>query len=718
MTQDPGSGRPAPDGRWRHARRVALGVGTAASLLVLSATAQAADPPGLAGSAPPADATARQAGSTPAPVGARPTGVARGARAALPAARPRWATAQAADGLVDRDQQITVVVSLPWNHADGLRQTIEAVSTPSSPQYGRYLTPAQFRRRFGPDLAVRRRVRQWLQDSGLTVDGSSASGSRIVAHGSATVVERAFATRLNTYRVQGRTRRAPTATPTAPADVAPAIDAVEGLDDSQATPGATGAAAPTATRPGKPAGGRQQVPPPAIFRNARPCADYWAQQTAADVPPAFGAQQPLVTCGYTASQIRSAYGLAGGDDGSGQAVAIVDAWASSTIAQDTDTWSRRHGVAPLAAGQLDQSLTPARAYTARAADLELASSWTGEETLDVQAVHGVAPKARIVYAGALSPSDRDLNNALSDVIESGKARIASNSYGEPETATSPASRAAFDAIAAEAAATGVGLYFSSGDDGDEIANTGTRTADSSASSPLVTAVGGTSLGVGAQGQYLFETAWGIGVSPLSADRTTWSPAPGSPESYQSGAGGGTSAVYGQPPYQRGIVPAAIATQYPGAGAPHRAVPDVGALADPNTGYLVGQTQTAPDGSVVYDEYRIGGTSLASPLLAAIVATADQRRSAAGRPPVGFANPALYALPAATLHDVDDSSQPQRAVVRIDYANGADDGDGLITSLRTFGQVGTLTSAPGYDTTTGRGSPNGQAFLGALATIGR
>ena len=77
----------------------------------------------------------------------------------------------------------------------------------------------------------------------------------------------------------------------------------------------------------------------------------------------------------------------------------------------------------------------------------------------------------------------------------------------------------------------------------------------------------------------------------------------------------------------------------------RNVPDIGAVGDPQTGFLVGQTQTFPGGAA-YDEYRIGGTSLSSPLMAGIMALADQ---AAGHPH-GFANPLFYAH-AGAFYDV-------------------------------------------------------------------
>ena len=94
----------------------------------------------------------------------------------------------------------------------------------------------------------------------------------------------------------------------------------------------------------------------------------------------------------------------------------------------------------------------------------------------------------------------------------------------------------------------------------------------------------------------------------------------------------------------------------------RGVPDVAALADPQTGLLVGQTQTFPNGAY-YDEYRIGGTSLASPIFAGIMALANQK---AGKS-LGFANPLFYANPGA-FYDV---VSVKTAVARRNFNNSVD-----------------------------------------------
>jgi subtilase family serine protease len=142
----------------------------------------------------------------------------------------------------------------------------------------------------------------------------------------------------------------------------------------------------------------------------------------------------------------------------------------------------------------------------------------------------------------------------------------------------------------------------------------------------------------------------------------------------------------------------------------RAVPDIALDGDPQTGMLVGETQTFPDGSVRYSEYRIGGTSLSSPLYAGLEAVADQ---AAGHPH-GFNNPALYALAGGpVLHGIRGKS-PYPAVVRVNYNNSVDASDGTSVVLRSLDdEAQTLHLAPGWDNLTGVGTPNGPGYVKAL-----
>jgi subtilase family serine protease len=128
------------------------------------------------------------------------------------------------------------------------------------------------------------------------------------------------------------------------------------------------------------------------------------------------------------------------------------------------------------------------------------------------------------------------------------------------------------------------------------------------------------------------------------------------------------------------------------------------------GYLVGQTQTYPDGSTRYSEYRLGGTSLSSPIYAGLVALAQQK---AGHT-FGFLNPALYST-AGTSANNDILPTSGLGVARNDYTNSVDASGGYTVSFRTFDFDDGLTihTRPGYDDVTGIGSPNGTAWLDAL-----
>ncbi|MEU8760180.1 S53 family peptidase [Streptomyces sp. NPDC048659] len=599
-----------------------------------------------------------------------------GGRTALAGARPAWATASADKGGTARTARVDARVYLAGRDPQGLTAYAAAVSDPKSPRYGAYLTPAQVRERFGATPAQVRAVTRWLTDAGLTV--THADDHYLAVTGDVAAAQRAFATQLHDYRKGGATYRAPTTAPSAPGALADAVLTVTGLDT------APHRATHQDTLPGPGAG----------FRNAGPFSTYYGSNTASSLPDAYGGKVPYAIKGYTGRQLRAAYG-AGGYTGRGVTVAITDAYASPTIAADARTYAGRNGDKGYRPGQLRQ-VTPAE-YT-HTEDCD-ASGWYGEETLDVEAVHAVAPDANVVYVAGASCNDPDLLDALNKIVDKRLADIVSNSWGDIEANETPEIAAAYDHTFKLGAVEGIGFYFSSGDNGDEVANTGTKQVDTPANSAWVTAVGGTSLAVGKGDRYRFETGWGTLKAPLAADGTGWT---GFPGAYTSGAGGGTSATVRQPAYQRGVVPDALAKAT--GPAPMRTVPDIAAVGDPNTGFLVGQTQTWADGSVAYDEYRIGGTSLAAPVVAGLQALAQQARHL----PIGFANPSIYArYGSPLLHDVTDhplGAGRELAVARNDFANGTDASDGLVTSVRSLGKDSSLAAVPGYDPVTGVGTP--------------
>ena len=372
-----------------------------------------------------------------------------------------------------------------------------------------------------------------------------------------------------------------------------------------------------------------------------------------------------------------------------------------TPAADADQWSVNRGLPQFKANQFTQIVAPGTYHHPESGKKQDPQGWYGEETLDVEAVHGMAPDANIVYVGA--PNNfQDLDAALNYAVDKDVAPIITNSYGFDTEALPPGFIKPQEETIMQGVIEGIGIYFSSGDNSDESLVEGSATTDWPASSPFVTSVGGTTLGVGANNNYLFETGWGTTKSTWNG--TAWSPA--APGSWIYGAGGGVSQLFAEPSYQQGVVPASVFTAQ---GRTGRAVPDIAAIADPNTGYLIGETQTFPDGTAKYSEYRIGGTSLASPIVAGIMALANQ---AAGHP-LGFANPLLYSLAgSSSFRDVTNPSSTV-AMVRVDYVNSVDASNGTTASLRTANQTLSLATTPGWDDVTGLGSPTA-ALLAALA----
>jgi subtilase family serine protease len=317
----------------------------------------------------------------------------------------------------------------------------------------------------------------------------------------------------------------------------------------------------------------------------------------------------------------------------------------------------------------------------------------------------MATGAKIVYVGAADCLS-GLDNAWASAIDNHIADVITNSWTDGTddiTLLGSAYVAFYQQFSLEAALTGITVNFSSGDSGDHTSggtDLAAKTVEFPADLPYVTGVGGTSVLIGSRGQWLGEHGWQNAYSRLT--NGAWTPSP--PGTYNSGGGGGTSQLFTQPFYQAGRVPASISEYY--GSTPMRAVPDIAMPGDPNTGFEVGETQVFPDGTH-WDQYRIGGTSLSSPLLAGVVAVADQLRHRS----LGFINPLYYRLLGTrALHDIVAPTSPL-AQVRTDYVNSLDNTQGKFFRLQTIDvQSSTLHDTPGYDDETGVGTPNGPAFF--------
>jgi subtilase family serine protease len=649
-------------------------------------------------------------GITAAPASARP------ARSPLRGSVPRWAQPGRDRGDAAGSQSVTVTVYLPLRNADAAQALVQQLSDPASASYGQYLSPDAFSQRFSPSDSDFAAVKGFLRGAGLNVGDVAEDNRYVEATGTLAQAESAFDTRVHRFAYRGRVLQAPTQDLSIPSSLSGKVLAVTGLDQSG-----------TLTRPQRngdlpgassPAGERQNAgtgaPPPDAFVNAPPCSTYFGEKIASQYPSVNGQKVPFAPCGYTPAQFQGAYGTAGlvsrGIDGRGVTVAITDAYAAPTILQDANTYATSHGQQPFRNGQFQQILPkqPFRyGYDDKGhGDLCGEQGWYGEETLDVEAVHAMAPGADVLYVAGRSCDDPDLLKALDTIVSKRRADIITNSWGDIGEDVPADTLRAYTATFVQAALEGIGVFFSSGDEGDDSLDTedGSPAVDFPASHPLVTAVGGTALGVTQNNGYGFETGWATGSSTLSDDGSAWDPP--FPGDFLYGGGGGTSSLFPEPFYQRDTVPASVAQG-------HRAVPDIAMDGDPQTGMLVGETQTFPDGSVRYSEYRIGGTSLSSPLYAGLEALADQ----VARRPHGFANPAIYAVNRNVLHDVT-APNTHPAVVRVNFNNSVDASDGTTVLLRSLDdEAQSLHLTNGWDNITGVGTPNGAGYVGALGARG-
>ena len=639
--------------------------------------------------------------------------------------------------------KIDLEVVLKLADQPGAATFAHSVSTPGNPAYGKYLTAKQWEARFSPSAASVAGVTAFLRRSGLKVGTVPADRLFVPATGTAAQIEQAFGTSLALYKVQGTTLRLATRSLSVPADIA---DAVAGVSDVNQTvmhpahttgaPASSTQAAASSTQAAAPG---QSIPQPPGFRVGTPCGQYFNQQLDTVLPPyghGYPANPPWAVCGYTGPQLRLAYGLTGGATGRGVTVGIVDAYTSPTLFSDAHKFANQTDPGnPLRANQFAE--LPAKAYNQ--VKLCDAPGWFGEQTLDVEAVHDTAPGANILFAGAHNCENGPLVRSLNKIVEGHLADVVTNSYGDPagDALDSANDRAVYDNVLLMAGATGISVMFSSGDWEDNYTLTGTTSPTFPASSPWATGIGGTTLAIGSDGSRLNEWGWSTARSFLcnaayvaaggctASQENTWLPID---LALDGGSGGGTSSVYPQPPYQAGVVPKSLSES--GSSTPMRVEPDISMEADPGTGMLVGETQTFPDGTY-YDTYRIGGTSVASPLFAGVVARADQT---AGRP-LGFLNPAMYSLSGQSnaIYDVLPAGKLDQS--RADFANSLDATDGILYSTRIIDYEGLeqycATAAPsscatqqltqhvtrGYDNMTGIGAPS-SGFITALVTAAR
>ncbi len=374
---------------------------------------------------------------------------------------------------------------------------------------------------------------------------------------------------------------------------------------------------------------------------------------------------------YTPAQIRAAYGLAAlpaagaaisptlaAQLGAGQTIYIIDAYHDATALSDLNLFSAKFGLPtcanvtipataalPLAKPPSSCTFSQVNATTTAAMTATVPvfnGSWAPESKLDVQWAHAIAPLARIVLIEMPSSLSSYILGANLLATKMGPG-VVSMSFGSTEAGWAPTTDSYF-------AGAGMTYVAAAGDAGSEVLWP--------AVSPHVLAVGGTGLKWSGSGTR-YEAAWAY-------------------------TGGGLSAYESLPAWQSGVVPAG------GSALVRRAVPDVAFNANPMTGEYV--ALTLPGAATVWSSY--GGTSIAAPQWAGIVAVANAQRAANSKAVLGDFHSLLY-----------------QSIGKVPGTYAASFGD-IVDG--TNGTCATCRAGTGYDQATGWGTPNSAQLMQQLA----
>jgi subtilase family serine protease len=636
-------------------------------------------------------------------------------------------------GPVSPSIPIEITVWLKVRDATALDSTLAA----QADQGAAWLSNEQMQSRHAPGAEAVTAVSHFLKEQGLTVTGIGPQNLFVKASATVATVESAFRVELHRYQLRYQLLHASSSAPTLPTGIAPLVASIGGLSDLRAQPYF---ARPTVS-PGAMTNIARQTDPEAVKPRPLPfnakanglvfsarCfraptsvsfSDPIAGVTASFEGNRYGAdvtnttQGTLPPCGYQPSDLQTAYNLTplykAGLDGTGTTVAIVDAYGSTTIAADVAAFSTAMGLPPA-------NLTIIGTPTESNFSTDGNAGWATETTLDVEWVHAIAPGANIVLVVTPTNFFSDLLAGVATASMQPGVVAISNSWGGFESFTDNPTRQAADTIFKMANAKGQTVNFASGDYGNFVVFLPWVDVSWPTSSPYVTGVGGVSVGLDANKHITLQTSWGNNISLLSFGGTPFDPPLNF--GFQFGGGGGTSNVYRQPGYQRGL------------GGERRLVPDISWVADPYTGVEIIYT-----GDALGDQFIevIGGTSASCPMFSGLWGIATQR----AHHKLGPAAPRLYQLPAGAITDVLASPTSEHNVTGdLTDANGPQElttwelalplqGQQTFFSTLynspfsptwwalTFGTDSTLAAGPGWDPATGLGVPNGWNFVQAL-----
>jgi subtilase family serine protease len=642
-------------------------------------------------------------------------------------------------GAEDQSKQIPVTLWLTHHDQADFDEAVREMYDRSSANYHHFLTLKEYEARFAPRASEMATVRQQLEANNLHVTAVDKMNHYVTAEGRVSDVQRAIGTQINLVKLNGEVHRVP-ASDIAVSGAAGKLVAAAQVSDLRYTAYAAPAKDPDTGVPFSGAkitsgsnglfftsfclrGVEQQEFttgggfPKAIYKGNR----YGAPLTSG--PP------NLPPCGYDAANLQKAYGLTQafkkGLNGTGQTIVIVDGFGSNTILADAGEFSLLNGLPALTPSNF-QIIYPNGSATCTATNGCIAGNWQFETTLDVESAHSIAPDANIALIETADNSFTNLDIGNLYAIENELGNVISNSFGISEIALVvflPSELVVENNLSETAAALGISQQISTGDSGDNLAldvvdfGIDSVSPNAGASSPYVTAVGGTSLFLNNNSTINFQTGWGLNVTRI-AEATPNPPAvPPLQIGFEEGSGGGVSSVFPKPLFQAGL---------PGD---FRLLPDISMEADPQTGIEIIVTPDSVPGDPQFAEV-FGGTSLSSPMFTAVWAIANQ---AAGVP-LGQAASYVYSLTGSAIYDVVpltsahnptgviyDPPAKQVAYSAVTLASPLENTTEFISALYnspsstrwdviTFGTDSSLTTSPGWDNVTGVGTPNALPFI--------
>jgi len=472
-------------------------------------------------------------------------------------------------GALASTQPLTITVALRPSHTDRLSALLHDLYDPASPRYEQWLAPGQFVQQFGPSRAQIDTVTSWLHRQGLS--DTTVQGMAIRASGDSERVAHALSVSFSRYRLGDHsTGYAASAAPLIPRAVADDITTIVGLSDTIRLKTSLEVATANSAR------GRR------LGSNTAAHVTSPAVSTGCTTAQVFAGNRF-----WTPNQIGSFYGVnklfSAGLTGKGRTVALVE--FAPSVATDTNSFLSCFG--------LHNRVSVEQINGGAATD----PNGTVEAEIDIQQAAAQSPGASIVSYEAPNSGAGEFD-VYNRIVTDDKAQVVSTSWGDCETnvASSGNFINAVHTVFEQAAAQGQSIFAASGDSGSEGCFDGTTSTtseslnvDHPADDPLVTAVGGTSL-VNPGSEPVWNDCEGeVGVACA--------------QSGGGASGGGLSRQFSRPAWQPLAANATCSTC--------REVPDISANA--------GVYETFFDSGWI----AVGGTSIAAPTLAGIVADLDQ-----------------------------------------------------------------------------------------------